>query len=153
MLFRSGDRQQASEKVWGAAAQSIKALAQQQGWNHHAHNYLRDVARYAAYTWRREELLDLYDLVNSMHTNFYEHQEWQDVVQRRINDARAFTAIMEELRSSDLPEDMGHLTSDQREGQERRLRALTRKTTYSHGPEFAPDELADLPPVNPNDNG
>ena len=148
-----GDLQQASEKVWGAAAQSIKALAQQQGWNHHAHNYLRDAARYAAYAWGREELLDLYDLVSSMHTNFYEHQEGPDIVQRRINNARTFTAIMAELRRAELPQDQSHLTPDQREGQERRWRALTRKTTYSLGPEFAPEELADLPPVEPGGNG
>ena len=148
-----GDLQQASEKVWGAAAQSIKALAQQQGWNHHAHNYLRDAVMYVASAWGRDDLLLLLDSVSFAHTNFYEHQELKDEVQRRINHARTFTAIMAELRRADLPQDQSHLTPDQREGQERRLRALTRKTTHSLGPEFTPEELAALPPVDPGGNG
>ena len=31
--------------------------------------------------------------------------------------------------------------------QETRLRSLTRKNAYSHGPEFTPEEVANLPPV------
>ena len=148
-----GDLQQASEKVWGAAAQSIKALAQQQGWNHHAHNYLRDTVMYVASAWGRDDLRLLLDSVSAGHNNFYEYQEGPDIVQCRINHARTFTAIMAELRRAELPQDQSHLTPDQREGQELRLRALTRQITHSLGPEFTPEELADLPPVDPGGNG
>ena len=44
-----GDILQASEKVWGATAHAIKALAQHRGWNHRWHNDLRDTANYIGF--------------------------------------------------------------------------------------------------------
>ena len=35
-----GDLRQASEKAWGAAAQIVKAAAQQRGWDHYSHRGL-----------------------------------------------------------------------------------------------------------------
>ena len=35
-----GDWSQASEKAWGAAAESLKATAAQRGWNHRNHGLL-----------------------------------------------------------------------------------------------------------------
>ena len=38
--WESGDLRQASEKGWGAAAQMVKALAEQRGWQHNNHPLL-----------------------------------------------------------------------------------------------------------------
>ena len=35
-----GELEEASNKVWGAAAHAIKAVAERRGWEHHAHNHL-----------------------------------------------------------------------------------------------------------------
>ncbi len=35
-----GELEEASKKVWGAAAHAIKAVAERRGWEHHAHNLL-----------------------------------------------------------------------------------------------------------------
>ena len=34
--FDTGDRLQASEKAWGAAAHAVKAIAESRGWNHNS---------------------------------------------------------------------------------------------------------------------
>ena len=39
-----GDKQQASEKGWGAAAQMFKAIAERRGWDHRGHRQIRRVA-------------------------------------------------------------------------------------------------------------
>ncbi len=41
--FDKGDRLQASEKAWGAAAHAVKAVAASRGWNHNSHRLLFDV--------------------------------------------------------------------------------------------------------------
>ena len=38
--LEEGDLLQASEKGWGAAAQMVKAVAQERGWEHRSHNLL-----------------------------------------------------------------------------------------------------------------
>ena len=35
-----GELEEASKKVWGAAAHAIKAVAERRGWEHHAHNLM-----------------------------------------------------------------------------------------------------------------
>ena len=42
---------EASNKVWGAAAHAIKAVAERRGWDHHAHAMLEE----AVYRLVREE--------------------------------------------------------------------------------------------------
>ena len=36
---------QASEKGWGAAAQALKAVAEERGWNHNGHGLIVDIAK------------------------------------------------------------------------------------------------------------
>ena len=43
--FDTGDRLQASEKAWDAAAHAVKAIAESRGWNHNSHRLLFDVSR------------------------------------------------------------------------------------------------------------
>ena len=43
-MIRKGDRLQASEKIWGAVAHILKAVANERGWEHDGHQRLRNVA-------------------------------------------------------------------------------------------------------------
>ena len=135
---------QASEKIWGAVAEIVKAVAQQRGWNHHAHNYLTHAANYVGFALGRTDLVAIFAFMSEIHTNFYEHQVFKDEVEVRLANARFFVEAMDEVLSDPQRE----LLPDSRE-QETRLRALTRKTAFSHGPELTPEEVADLPPVIP----
>jgi hypothetical protein len=75
-----GDLLQASEKGWGAAAQTAKASAERRGWRHQSHGDLfQNVERLAAES-RDDELLSLFHVANSLHQNFYEGWQTEPLV-------------------------------------------------------------------------
>ena len=68
-----GDLAQASEKGWGAAAQMVKAIADQRGWPHDGHASLFQVIRQSADDTGDTQLVRLFQIANSLHINFYEN--------------------------------------------------------------------------------
>ena len=67
-----GELEEASNKVWGAAAHAIKAVAEGRGWEHHAHGLLED----AVYRLINEEgapphLRGQYYIASYFHQRFY----------------------------------------------------------------------------------
>ena len=146
----NGDTLQASEKAWGATAHAIKAVAQQRGWNHHAHNNLRDAAVYIGFAHDRQDLRQLFQYLEAFHRNYYEHQREAGEVQDAIDGAAVLTREMARLRREDPPARQDHLSPSQAAEQERRLRRLTTKTRHSHGDVYGADQLDTLPPVRPS---
>ena len=144
-----GDILQASDKVWGATAHAVKAVCQRMGWNHHAHNHLSAAANYVASGLNRYDLMEAYGFLEAMHGNYYEHQKEADQVRVEINRAASFIREFADLSLAELPGGQSHLSPLERQGQERRLRMLTRKNQYSHGPQFSEEEADALPPVKP----
>ena len=67
-----GDARQASEKGWGAAAQMVKAVAEQRGWPHNGHALLFRVIRQLVEETGDEQIDRLFQVANSLHSNFYE---------------------------------------------------------------------------------
>ena len=67
-----GDLLQASEKAWGAAAQTVKAAAEQRGWRHQSHGDLFQNVDRLSEEAGDGELNDLFHVASSLHTNFYE---------------------------------------------------------------------------------
>ena len=68
------DLEQASEKGWGAAAQSLKAVAAERGWQHGQHRQLYTITRQLAEEEGSDELRGLFRYATDLHTNFYEGQ-------------------------------------------------------------------------------
>ena len=67
-----GEPEEASNKVWGAAAHAIRAVAEQRGWRHNAHDLLEG----AVYRLIREEsapphLMGQYCIASYFHQRFY----------------------------------------------------------------------------------
>ncbi len=145
----NNDILQASEKVWGATAHAIKAVAQQRGWNHRWHNDLRDAANYIGFERNRPDLRGLFRSLETLHVNYYEHQKEASEVQDGINAAQVYIREMAQLRREEPPSRQDHLSPTEIADQERRLRRLTTKTSRSHGDTYGGDELANLPPVRP----
>ena len=133
-----GDLIQASEKSWGAVAHSVKAMAQERGWNHGRHDLLGDVVAQVAEERGRPDLLTLFVSASSLHYNFYEHQWDGYQVQVWINDSRTLMGNLASLRA-EPPRPFTLQTPDQR----RRLRKLTRNPGPTEG------DVSDLPPVRP----
>ncbi len=86
---------QASEKGWGAAAQMVKAIAQQRGWRHFSH---RDIMR-AVDALRREtgdsELALLFGSAGYLHVNFYENGYTGDTIEDYLHQVERFVCKAE----------------------------------------------------------
>ena len=137
-----GDLAQATEKAWGASAESLKSLAAQRGWNHKSHPLLRDIAIHTYMEFGRPRLLELFDMLEWAHFNYYEHRLERDDVQLRLAQSRELLGLLEEIR--DAPP--RRFTPANRE-QERRLQRLTQ-----YHPDRAVDaalDISTLPPVEP----
>lgn len=73
------DLLQASEKLWGAEAHMVKAVAEVRGWQRGGHRDLFDLVNVLAEETGDPELRPLFHIANSLHSNFYEDwmtREW-----------------------------------------------------------------------------
>ena len=90
----------------------------------------------------RPRIIELFDLVEKAHFNFYEHQLDRDDVQLHIGQSRELLGLLDDVRNSP-PRRFTPANRDQ----ERRLERLTR-----YDPNRAVDAALDietLPPVEP----
>ncbi len=70
-----GDRLQATEKVWGALAQMLKAHGQQRGWvNSGGHRTVGHIARQLAAEYDSRSIIDAYVAADNGHRNFYDNE-------------------------------------------------------------------------------
>ena len=76
----AGDVRQASEKGWGAAAQMLKAIAEQRGWEHERHRHFSRVASRLRYELGDGDLYRQFRVAEGLHENFYKDTlETEDV--------------------------------------------------------------------------
>ncbi len=87
--FDNGDRLQASEKAWGAAAHAVKAAAEQRGWRHNSHARLFHVVGRISREAADPEFLTLFKDASSLHQNFYEDWQPDEFVQDGIQRVQA----------------------------------------------------------------
>ena len=92
-----GDLPQASEKGWGAAAQMLKATAQQRGWRNSTHRDLSGVV----WALRREtgdpELSVQFSAASSLHVNFYEIAHPSDYIEDLLQQVERLVDRLEGL--------------------------------------------------------
>ena len=96
----AGDVRQASEKGWGAAAQMLKAIAEQRGWEHRNHGALYDVISYLVVETRDVEIRRLFDVAGNLHVNFYENWNNADNVAGALDDIEGFLHKLEPLAAA-----------------------------------------------------
>ena len=121
--LQKGDCLQAGEKVWGAVAHAVKAVAEQRGWVHHNHRRLHDIADQIADERARPDLRLLFAASNIMHDNFHEDFLDADRVEQGVKDASLLMRELEAIRvEPPLP-----FTVESR-AQERRVARLTAKS-------------------------
>ena len=65
-----GHRLQSSEKVWGAAAHALKAIAIQRGWHHRGHDLMYGIATQLPAERGRPDLAARFGYTESHHRNF-----------------------------------------------------------------------------------
>ena len=113
---------QASEKGWGAAAQALKAIAEERGWNHGGHGLIVDIAKQVADEQGRPDLVSLFGTAQALHVNFYENWLDTDVIEIYLNDVKKLLPELERIRAETPPPSFTPETRDQRN----RWRRLTR---------------------------
>ena len=113
---------QASEKGWGAAAQALKAIAEERGWNHHSHGLIVDLAQQIADEQNNPDLLSLFGSAQALHVNFYENWLSANVVETYLNAVKTLLPELERIRAEPPPSAFTPQTGAQRH----RWRRLTR---------------------------
>lgn len=71
--FAAGDILQGSEKLWGAAAHAVMALAQQRGWGFGDHRSLRAAANRLSDELNEPLIASDFSVAEKFHANFYHH--------------------------------------------------------------------------------
>lgn len=105
-MLASGDRLQASEKIWGAVAHAIKALADERGWPYLVHQDAGVITSYIAQQVGNGDIETYFAAVENLHRNFYEDVWELDVTSRRLGVAEQMLALLNganETMPKDLP--------------------------------------------------
>ena len=92
--FAAGDNLQGSEKMWGAAAHAVMALAQQRGWNFGSHRALKIAADRLAEEYDDTAIRDGFLAAQQFHANFYHDFMEADDLRRGRESVHGFIARM-----------------------------------------------------------
>ncbi len=105
-MIRAGDRLQASEKIWGAVAHALKAVANDRGWEHDGHQRLRNVALHLQDhpAVANPEIGTLLRSVEAFHRNFYNDNMAMEEIASGLVDAAKLVRLIEEA-SAAIPAD------------------------------------------------
>ena len=95
-----GNRLQASEKVWGAVAHAIKAIAVQRGWRHQRHSLITAIGDQLAQEYGRPDFSTTVSMAESFHVNFYEDQRAAPAIRAAIAAVEPFIAELDRVRAS-----------------------------------------------------
>ena len=92
--FDKGDMLQASEKAWEAAAQAVKATAEQNGWEHDTRGRLFENIDRISQETGDDDLHVHFHVANSLHQNSLEGWQADEFVQSGI---RQVTLLVDKL--------------------------------------------------------
>ena len=92
-----GDLAQASEKGWGAAAQMLKAVAQQRGWEHSRHRHHLVTASRLRSETGDGDIRRLFAVASVLHENFYENVLPPDEIAENLDDVQALLSKLKPL--------------------------------------------------------
>ena len=137
-----GDILQASDKVWGAVTDAVKAHARQRGWSCDIENYIRDAARCIAVEYSRQDLRTLYGYLEAVYHSLSDRAEESDEVWNWLNSAVIYVREMAALQSSKEPIVQSIIPYEYQKDQERRIGRLTRAPYTSSISQYRTDNLA-----------
>ena len=96
-----GDRVQAAEKIWGAAAHALKAVGEQRGWFHDGHANLFDIGEHLGREFDKSEEFDRYlARADYMHRNFYDNKRSESAIYFAMEDVEKLVNELETIRNS-----------------------------------------------------
>ena len=104
-MIAQGDRLQASEKIWGAAAHRLKEIAKERGWPNRSHADGWAVVRYMANQSGNPQIADIFGLADTTHQNFYEDQMPLEELSARLDRIHVLLELLDEAHRT-LPPDL-----------------------------------------------
>ena len=96
----AGDRLQASEKIWGAVAHAVKAIASERGWRFDRHRDLKRTVRHIAAQVGDQEINTLFRSAESFHSNFYNDTYALDEFREGVAEARRLIRLLREANAA-----------------------------------------------------
>ncbi len=94
------DLPQAGEKAWGAAAEMVKAIAEERGRYHSSHRVLYQIVDDLAEETGDSELRRTFQVASDLHINYYERWLSSRYLQQGITDVQNFINKLEPLAHS-----------------------------------------------------
>ncbi len=91
------DLPQAGEKAWGAAAEVVKAIAEERGRYHSSHRVLYQIVDDLAQEVGDPDITRMFQVASDLHINYYERWLPVSTVQRGVADVQAFVDKLEPL--------------------------------------------------------
>ncbi len=91
------DLPQASEKGWGAAAEMVKAVAEERGWPHDSHRLLYGIVRNLEQETGDAQLFSGFQMASGLHINFYENWLHPENIRRSLQEVQQLLTKLEPL--------------------------------------------------------
>ena len=104
-MIEQGDRLQASEKIWGAAAHRLKEIAAERGWPNRSHADGWAIIDYIADQSGDQRIDELFGLASDTHQNFYEDRYSLRRLARRLEQIRTLLELLDDAHQT-LPPDL-----------------------------------------------
>ena len=105
-MIEQGDRLQASEKIWGAAAHRLKEIAVERGWPYDSHADGTVIARHIAQQTDTRDIAIRFGFAVETHQNFYEDRMSLEELTERLEDIRRLIELLDEAHRA-LPPELG----------------------------------------------
>ncbi len=115
-------KRKASRKGWEAAAESVKAIATQRGWNYNSHGLMVDVVQQVSDERGKPEIIIRFGPALVLYVNSYENSLPMDVIEAYLDIVKSLLPELERIRAETTPPTFTPETRDQRN----RWRRLTR---------------------------
>ena len=96
-LLAKKDYAQASEKLWGACAEIIKAVAAKRGSRLGTHRSLGEFIVKLQKEHPEWELIDAFSIANNLHMNFYEDWMPAEIVEKNAQTVKEFVEKLKGL--------------------------------------------------------
>ena len=95
--LETGDLRQASEKLWGAAAQVLKSFAEKHNLEHDSHSHAYKVIREAVRESRNPDVGEWFKHAEALHGNFYENWMIESEIRSSAADVRRLIDAVERV--------------------------------------------------------
>lgn len=98
-MIAAGDRLQASEKMWGAVAHKLKAIAAERGWPNRSHADARAIVRHIAAQPGNRKISHLFrGVAEDAHRNFYDDTALIEDLSEDLAEIRELIGLLDSAR-------------------------------------------------------